>query len=197
MNQRGNVGMYMLFSVIVAAAAGYGAYHFIREHKSEFQRDEQVSTTPTPKTPKSPKTPTPAPDPVPEAPVPAASEETPTESPALIAARLAVDPIVDPAEYDTPKFGVPGIVGGIEKGSVDRRFKPRAEQLQRCYEHASPFDGGVRVTLEVEPSGKLSKVSLDDGDDGFQACAISALNFTFSATKDGKPATIVQPIHFQ
>lgn len=196
MNQRGSVGIYFLFSLLVAAAAGYGAYHYIHEHKSELQSEEQASTAPAPKPP-APTTPAP---PLPEAPVPApevpvVAPEVVAETPALIAARRAVDPIAD--QSTSPTFGTPGIAGGIEKGSVDRRFKPRAEQLQSCYENASSFDGSVRVMLEVDPSGKLARVSLDDGDDGFQACVISVLDFGFSATKDGKPATIVQPIHFQ
>jgi hypothetical protein len=199
MNQRGSVGAYLVFSIVVAGAAGYGAYHYIREHKSQFQSDESVTTTtaPSPTKPAKLVKPTPAPDPIAEPAVPVAPEETPSETPAMLAAEKAIDPIVDPSEYDTPKFGTPGIVGGIERGSVDRRFKPHADQLQRCYEHASPFDGAVRVTLEVAPTGKLSRISLDRGDDGFQACAISVLDITFSPTKDGKPATIVQPIHFQ
>lgn len=191
MNERGSVGIYLLFSVIVAAAAGYGAYHYIHEHKSEFQHEEQASTAPAPKKQPTAPTPAPAPDPIPE--VPVVPEQAPMESPAMVAARLAVDPI-DSSE--SPSFGTPGVVGGIEKRAVDRRFRPHAEQLQTCYEHASSFDGSVRVTLEVAANGKLTNISLDDGDDGFQACAISALSFSFSPTKDGKPATIVQPIQF-
>jgi hypothetical protein len=194
MNQRGSVGIYFLFSAIVAAAAGYGAYHYIREHKSAFQSDEQASTSPTPK-PKAPTpAPAPSPDPTTEAPMPPAPEvAAPTESPAIMAGRLAIDP-TDSSE--SPSFGTAGVVGGIEKRAVDRRFRPHAEQLQTCYEHASSFDGSVRVTMEVQPNGKLAKVSLDNGDDGFQACVIAALNVSFSATKDGLPATIVEPIHF-
>lgn len=199
MNQRGSVGIYLLFSLIVATAAGYGAYHYIREHKSQFQSDEEAATTTTAPPPAKKPKPAPVPEaPVPEAPVPVAPEEPPpTQSLAMQAAEKAIDPVVDPADYNTPNFGTPGIAGGIEKGSVLRRFKAHAEQLQTCYEHAGPFDGSVRVTLEVAPTGKLTKVSLDDGDDGFQACAISALDISFSATKDGKPAAVVQPIHFQ
>jgi hypothetical protein len=199
MNQRGSIGIYLLFSIAISAAAGYGVYRFMRDHKDAFAstNDDDAATTQqaSAPTPKPAVAPTPAAEPEviePELP------SDPMKAAMLLAESRAVNPNTEATMEESPVFGIPGIEGGIERGSVERRFKPRAAILQRCYERSGGEPGQVRVKLQVEPDGKLSHIELSAGwDDGFQACVMSALNFQFSATKDGNPAAVVQPIAFR
>ena len=200
MNQRGSIGIYLMCSIVVSVAAGYGVYHWIKEHPDAFKKsdDEPAATTTTKQaTPTTPKVAVPAP-PIdePEAPTPA-EEVDPMVVAMQIAEAHAVDPV--PTEADeSPVLGTPGISGGIERGAVERRFKPRAGILQRCFQRSGSEPGNVHVSMQVEPDGKISHLKLSAGwDAGFEACVVSALNFTFSATKDGNPAAVVQPIAFR
>jgi hypothetical protein len=204
MNQRGSIGIYLLFSIAIAAAAGYGVYRFMRDHKDAWasNKDDDAATTKQASAPAPKPTSMPAPAP---APVPEVVEAEPAIDPMSEAMKLAesriVEPVLDAATDESPVFGTPGISGGIERGSVERRFKPRAAMLQRCWERSDAGAGSIHVSLRVEPDGKVSHIALSGGfdglDDGFQACVMSALSFTFSATKDGNPAAVVQPIAFR
>ncbi|HTL31661.1 MAG TPA: hypothetical protein VL326_00975 [Kofleriaceae bacterium] len=188
-----------MFSIAVSVAAGYGVYHWIKEHPDTFKKsdDEPAATTTTQQEkPTTPKAAVPAP-PIdePEAPTPA-EEVDPMVVAMQIAEARAVDP-VDIESQESPVFGTPGISGGLERGSVERRFKPRAAILQRCFQRGNGDPATLHVGLQVESDGKVSRVMLSTGEDSFRQCVASALNFTFSATKDGHPAAVVQPIAFR
>jgi hypothetical protein len=200
MNQRGSVVLYFLFSIVVSIAVGVGVYSWMRENKGMFEskNDDSTQSAST-----KPPTVTKKAQPVNEPPaVVEYAEAVPVEDPVpenqSIAESRAVDPVVVIDSDDTPVFGVPGIDGGIERGSVERRFKPRGPMLQRCFDDSDGSINRLRVTMNVQPNGKVALVTLNDGwDAAFQECAISALNFTYSPTRDGKPATIVMPLAFR
>lgn len=199
MNQRGSIGIYLLFSLVISIAAGYGVYRVIRDHKDAFaSKNDDAPTTKQAAAP----APRPAAVPAPPIEVPEAMPPEPAIDPMSAAMELAesraVDATIDQASDESPVFGTPGISGAIERGSVERRFKPRAAILQHCWERSDAGAGSLRVAMQVAPDGKVSHMTLSGGwDDGFQACVMSALTFSFSATKDGNPAAVVQPIAFR
>jgi hypothetical protein len=195
MTERGNVSVYLLFSLAASIAAGVGAYRLIRDHKpAEAVADDDVRhEVAAPKPAHDAPAPTPAPEAEPEA---APSAPTPTMS---LAEQRAVDPITDPNSDASPVFGLPGIDGAIERSSVERRFRSRAPLIQRCWERSESDPGKVRVTLSVAANGHIDEVTLSDGwNEGLQACVVSLLStMSFSGTRDGHHATVVQPIAFQ
>jgi hypothetical protein len=202
-SQRGGVGLYLLFSIVISIAAGYGVYHFMKQHPDAFASpnksdDESATSKPGKSSATNPSVPAPTPTPPVEEAIPVPE---PAVDPMAAAMTLAESNAENPTPSDadvSPVFGTAGISGGIERGAVERRFKPRAAILQRCFERSSSEPGVLRVSMEVTRDGKVSKLTLSPGwDDGFQACVTSALNFTFSATKDGNPAAVVQPIAFR
>ena len=193
--QRGSIVIYLLFSIVISIGAGYVAYHLIHENKSKWA--DTGETKPSVKRPAIATARVPVPVPEPAEVVAPVEEVTPQQTTAMIAASRAVDPIVDPLADVSPVFGVPGIVGGIERGAVERRFKPRGELLQKCYDDYGDTQKTLRVTLQVDPSGKLMNVNLTGGwSVQFEACVTAALKFNFSPTRDGDSAVIVQPIAF-
>lgn len=192
MNQRGGVSLYLLFSLVASVAAGIGAYVWIRDHKpaqaaaADDTHHEVAAAKPTPHEPD------PAPQPEPDV---APEPQPPTSS---LAEQRAVDPIIDPNSDVSPVFGLPGIDGAIDRSSVDRRFKARAAMLQRCWERSGADPGKLRVTLTVAANGHIDHVTTTTGwNDGLEACVNSLLsNMSFSGTRDGHPATVVQSIAF-
>lgn len=192
MNQRGSVSLYLLFSLAASVAAGIGAYVWIRDHKpAEAAADDTPHVVSAAKPAQHEPDPTPAPQPEPEV-VP----EAPTTT--SLAEQRAVDPIIDPNSEVSPVFGLPGVDGAIERSSIDRRFKARAALLQRCWERSESDPGKLHVTLAVAANGHIDQVKMSEGwNEGFEACVISLLsNMSFSGTRDGHPATVVQPIAF-
>ncbi|HUS30858.1 MAG TPA: hypothetical protein VMZ53_20245 [Kofleriaceae bacterium] len=202
--QHGGIGMYLVFSVVISIGAGYGVYRWMHDNKSMWQKSDDAATTRTApagsKKPANAAVTVPVPAPEPAVAVPDEADPIAEESPAVLAASRARDAIVDAESDGSPVFGTPGIAGGIEAGSVGRRFRPRAEMLQRCFErNGGGESGSVRVTLMVEPTGKITQIRVDDRwGEGFAACVMTALNgVTFSATSDRESAVVVQPIAFR
>jgi len=194
MNQRGGISLYLVFSLAAAVAAGIGAYAWIRKHKpAEASADDRPHAVTTAKPAHHEAPPTPAPQPEP------AVEPTPAERPMSLAERRAEDPVVDPNSRVSPVFGLPGIDGAMERSSVDRRFRARAKLLQQCWDHSASDEGTVYVTLAVEPNGHIKQVTLSEGwNESFQSCVTSLMNaMSFSGTRDGHPAEVVQPVAFQ
>jgi hypothetical protein len=136
-------------------------------------------------------------DPMPEPAVPVSPPDNPIHEGMLLAEARAIPPNDEQSE-GSPLFGVAGIEGGLERGSIERRFKPRAQILQRCFERNGSEPGLLWVKMQVAPDGKISEMTLtSDASDSFQACVMAALNFTFSPTRDGENAYVVQPIAFR
>lgn len=186
MRQRGSVVVYLLFSIALSIGAGYGVYVLIRDHKPvEAATTKNVETEPTP-TPR-PVAPQPTPAPPPE----------PPPAPMSVAEQRAVSPIVDPDYTSSPIMGVPGIDGGISRGSVDRRMRAHAVELQQCWENAGDPPRTIRVTMHIDAAGRVSSTSVTPGLSADAEACVLAVFSSLSFSAPGKPAEVVQPIAFR
>ena len=197
MRERGSVAVYLLFAIVASIAAGVGAYTWLRDHQPPpGDNDEATTPVASDEAPPSPRKTTKAS--VPAAPVaaPVAEDPVPAPPPVSLAEQRAVDPIVDPNSDVSPVFRLAGIDGTVERGSVDRRFKPRAADLQDCFENNDPNVGVVRVTLTIATNGRITELKVSDGRPAFRDCIRRLFtSVTFSPNKSG--ATVVQPIAFR
>lgn len=186
--QRGSVVVYLLFSIALSIGAGYAVYILIRDHKpAEAATTQEAAPAPTPAPRPVAQPPQPAPTPV--------VEEPP--APMSVAEQRAVSPIVDPNYSSSPIMGVPGIDGGISRGSVDRRMRAHAVELQHCWEDAGDSPKTIRVTIHIDAAGRVSGATASPGlSPNAEACVLAIFSaLSFSAP--GKPAEVVQPIAFR
>lgn len=193
--KRGSVALYLLFSIVISIAAGYGVYRVLRE-----RRLREASAAPAQEAVRTERAAAPSPHPVPAPPVepePAADEPPPLS----VAEQRAIDPDIDgDGATAGASLGMPGIDGAMPRDSVERRFRARLTWFDRCYERSATEDRGViRVAFHIEPDGTLVEPKITGGfNDGFTACMLSVVGaISFSGPRDGKRVEVVYPIGFR
>lgn len=191
---RGSVALYLLFSIAISIAAGYGVYRLVLAQREEdaaraARSPVQRAAAPTPRPVAAPVEPAPVEDP----------------PPLSVAEQRAVDPDID-GDGDGAAagalLGMPGIDGAMPRDSIERRFRARLAWWNRCYERSATAGedrGVVHIAFRIEPDGSLVEPRITGGfNDGFTACLLSVAGaISFSGPRDGKPVNVVYPIGFR
>jgi hypothetical protein len=197
--ERGSVGLYLVFSLVIAGATGYGVYRVIHEHRTN---DARAALAPTP-------APRPAPprvvDELPmediatdEPPV----EDIPEEPVVDVAERDAIDPDgIDDSSKDAVAFGQPGISGALDRSVVEQTVKQLAPRFVRCARKAREQDNSeqtmLRFAFTVAATGKVEDASYRAvGDNELIAeCALDVVRRSrFAASRDRGAVQVVYPI---
>ncbi|HEX5060212.1 MAG TPA: AgmX/PglI C-terminal domain-containing protein [Kofleriaceae bacterium] len=191
-NQRGNVAVYLLFSLAVATGAGYGVYRLMRDHKPAVAANDHVDVQTAP-------APTPRPSHAP-------SDELPVEPPQAVdpAENTAVAPedIADPPK-DTVLLGTPGVAGGLEPASVERMVKRYVGRYDRCMRHTHEKyrmrRGALRVTFVINATGSVDYASAQatDVEEDLANCVLDVFKkLRFDKSSDGAKVKVVYPMAF-
>ena len=193
--KRGSVALYLLFSIVLSSATGYGVYRGLRE-----RRLHDASAAPEPVHTDRAAAPSPHPVPAPPVEVEPSGDEPP---PLSVAEQRAIDPDIDgDRAAEGANLGMPGIDGAMPRDSVERRFRARLAWFTRCYEQsATPGEDRavIRVAFHIEPDGTLVDPKITGGfNDGFTACVLGVVGaISFSGPRDGKRVEVVYPIGFR
>jgi outer membrane biosynthesis protein TonB len=148
-SQRGNVAVYLLFSLAASVGAGYGVYTLIKNRPQSVVDDSAVASKPAQRN--RAHGPTPAP-PEPMAPFPE------PESPSEPAEPESVAPAdIDDPPADTVLLGRPGVAGALEVAQVERTVKRYVVRYERCMRRARERHllqrGQLRVLFHITPDG--------------------------------------------
>jgi hypothetical protein len=193
-SQRGNIGLYMLFSLAASIASGYGVYVLIRD-RPRSAVDDTREVEPAPARPEPVATPTPA-TPTPAEPV---AEATPVD----IAERDAVAPAdLDDPPKDTVLYGRPGVDGELDVASVEHTVKRYSVRYERCFrkthERYRMRPGGLRLTVVIGSDGSVIQASYRTTvEDELATCVMDVVKkLKFDKPTDGAIAKVVYPMVF-
>lgn len=184
--ERGYAALWVIGSIVVSGAVGFGVYLAIKEARAAGAADEvSERSTPLPDERAAPPTPAPRPrDPLAEP--PDATE---------VAAPPADDPAAGTAPAPGETLGTPGVAGGLDAAAVHATLKETLPKLKAC----ETISGGtVTVTLEVNRRGGVSSTKVEASDEPLGACTAKVLSqVRFARTTDGKTATVLVPLAFE
>jgi len=190
-NQRGNVAVYLLFSLAAATGAGYGVYRLMRDHKpavADEHVDVQTAQAPTPR------------------PTPAPVDEQPAEPAQAVdiaeASAVAPEDIADPPK-DTVVLGRPGVAGALDADSVERMVKRYIGRYDRCIRHTHEKyrmrRGSLRVTFVIGATGNVDYASAQatDVEEDLANCVLDVIKkLRFDKSSDGAKVKVVYPMAF-
>lgn len=198
---RGSVALYLLFSITLSIAAGYGVYRVMHaQHVREASASPSRTTT-TPKPERDLSSAAVAPPPIEEAAAAPEPEDVEPPTGTSEAERRAIDPDIEgDATSARVLLGMPGIIGAMPRDSVQRHFRARSAPLQRCYDHF--VEGGKRgvihMRFRIDTDGKLLDPRVAGFNAQFNDCVASlARSIRFSEPRDGQLVEVVYPIGFR
>lgn len=194
-SQRGNVGLYLLFSIAVATAAGYGVYRVLRERSRAEAAEAQVERPRVAPARSDEAEPTPVVDRA-ELAEPAVATDSAERD-----ARLPYD-IPDPAK-DTVVLGTPGIAGALDAAQVDRTLKRYLVRYDRCMRHAHDKyrlrRGELQVTFVIAADGNVEYATgrPTNLEDELASCVVDVIKkLRFDKPTDGGKVKVVYPMRF-
>jgi hypothetical protein len=192
--QRGNIALYLLFSLAVSTGAGYGVYVLLRERAHAAPGADESEQVRRPK---------PAPAPVVEA--------EPVVEPMAAAPPVAIDSaerdavapedIPDP-DKDTVLLGRPGVAGALDADKVERTVKRYQVRYERCMRRAHEKyrlrRGELRLTFVIAADGNVDLVTSSSSVEGELAtCVVDVVKkLKFDKSTDGSKVKVVYPMRF-
>jgi hypothetical protein len=194
-NQRGNITLYLLFSLAVSTAVGYGVYVLLRDSSRGMAHASDGDIAPTRAAQADRRVEQPAPPPAEPAPVD--GDEDPADRNAV-----APPPIEDPAE-DTVVLGVPGVAGALAAAQIERtikRYMVRWERCMRRQQERAPLTvrGDLRVELVIASDGNVVYTrSRSAVPEELAQCVLDVVGkLRFDKPEDGGKVSVVYPMAF-
>jgi hypothetical protein len=188
-NQRGNIALYLLFSLSAATGVGYGVYVLLRD-----QPKTAAAIPPPDRNPDMPARPSPGPTEPPE---------TPSAPPVDMAERDAVPPAdIENPEADVVLLGTPGVAGALEASKVERTMKRYNVRWERCMRRARERGalqrGDLRLSFVIGADGDVLGVeSASSLDPELVTCVTDTLKkLRFDRPIDGAMVKVVYPMRF-
>jgi hypothetical protein len=190
-SQRGNVALYLLFSIAASVAAGYAVYLVLRDRRLAVADDAVAEPVPARAAPRA----------EPVAPTPVAA---PVDEPAADTAELdAIEPNVIASAKDAVLLGTPGVAGGLAPADVERTIKRYSVRYERCVRRARERGvtpgGSLRLTLVIAADGGVDYVTGQptNVDEELAACVVDVVKkLRFDRSSDGAKIKVVYPIAF-
>lgn len=192
MNQRGSIGVYLLFSIVVATAAGYGVYALLRARPQDAGDAEVTQARAEP-----------------HAVMPVRPAPPPPEPPEVIpedggpAERGAIAPAgIEAPDEDTVLLGTPGVAGALEPAQVDRTMKRYMVRWERCMRRARERDelpdGVLSLSFVIAGDGSVSGMSYRASvEDSLAVCVTDVVKkLRFDKPVDGADVRVVVPMRF-
>jgi hypothetical protein len=191
--QRGNVAVYLLFSIVASVAVGYGVYVFIRDRKVAVADD--VVAEPAPMRQESRPAPMEPMEPTPIAEVGADSDDP--------AERGASEPNLVVTARDAVVYGKPGVAGGLAASDVEQTIQRYTVRYERCMrrakERGATLGGSLRLTLVIAADGNVDYATgkPTNVDEELAGCVVDIVKkLRFARSGDGAKVKVVYPIAF-
>jgi hypothetical protein len=188
--QRGNIALYLLFSIAAAVAVGYSVYLVIRDHKLAVADDAVAEPAPARRVPRAE----------------ISAEPPPIAEPADqvdVAEAGAADPNVIVSARDAVLLGTPGVAGGLERDQVEQtvhRYTVRYERcMRRAKERGASPRGALRLTFVISAEGNVDYATGKpiDLDDELATCVVDVIKkLRFDRSSDGAKVKVVYPMAF-
>ena len=192
MSQRGNIALYLLFSLAVSTAVGYGVYALLRDRPRMAEAADEVPRAAEPRR----VTPVGAPA--------AAPDVEPNVAPAVEPAdRQAVAPAdVEAGDEDAVLLGTPGVVGALEASAVERTMKRYHVRWERCMRRArerhEAARGDLRLAFDIAGDGSVARISYQATvEDALATCVTDVVKrLRFDRPADAALVKVVVPMRF-
>jgi hypothetical protein len=195
-NQRGNITLYLLFSLAVSAAVGYGVYVLLRDSSRGVAHAADGDIAPARSAQAERRVEAPAPE--------EAAPPAPLDEGGDAADRAAVaPPPLDGSAEDTVVLGVPGVAGALEPAQIERTIKRYMVRWQRCMrrqQERAPLTarGDLRVELVIASDGSVVYTrSRSAVPEELARCVLDVVGkLRFDQPTDGGKVSVVYPMAF-